>query len=351
MTPITILLIVLGALLLFCAVGFATTHWMYKQNFERHIQYPTVSALNRYSAYADRYPRAPHTFYSGKNRLQGYLYGAENTGALLVFAHGIGAGHESYIKEILWMVDHGWRVFAYDATGSCESEGKGTVGLVQSALDLNAALSYIESDKTLSDRPVCLMGHSWGGYAASAVLNFPHKVTASVSISGYNRAVEMIIQYACGVIGPAGHLLYPFAYLENKAAFGNLASLNAVDGINKSGVPVMIVHGSDDKLIPTDKVSILSYAERIQNPQVVYYIADKENQDGHNSIFDDEKALEHLQEVYQRHRLLRRQYRGRIPKEVEADFINAEYDRALCNLPNDALLSRIHAFLTEQLPR
>ncbi len=351
MTPIIILLIVLGALLLFGAVGFAVTHWMIKQNFGRHIQYPVASAEDLYDAYADRYPRVPHSFLSGENHLQGYLYGAENTGALLVFAHGIGAGHESYIKEILWMVDHGWRVFAYDATGSCESEGKGTTGLVQSALDLDAALTYIESDQTLSDRPMCLMGHSWGGYATSAVLNFPHQVTAAVSISGYNAALEMIVQYARKVIGPVGYLLYPFAFLENKTTFGRLASLKAVDGINKSEIPVVIVHGSDDKLIPPDRVSILSCAGEITNPKVVYHIMDKPNQDGHTSIFDNEKALEHLQAVGERHALLRKAYRGKIPKDVEADFINAEYDRALCNLPNDELLSRIHGFLTKQIPR
>ena len=48
------------------------------------------------------------------------------------------------------MVDHGWRVLAYDATGSCESEGEGTVGLVQSALDLDAALTYVENNASLS---------------------------------------------------------------------------------------------------------------------------------------------------------------------------------------------------------
>ncbi len=351
MTPITFLLIVFGALLLLGAVGFAVTHWMIKQNFGRHIQYPAASAKDFYEAYAEHYPRIPHSFLSGKNRLQGYLYGAENTGALLVFAHGIGAGHESYIKEILWMVDQGWRVFAYDATGSCESEGKGTTGLVQSALDLDAALSYIESDKTLSDRPVCLMGHSWGGYATAAVLNFPHQVAAAVSISGYNAALEMILQYARKVTGPVGYLLYPFAYLENKMAFGPLASLRAVDGINKSGIPVMVVHGSEDDLVPADRVSIFSYAKEITNSKVVYHAMDKPNQNGHTSIFDHEKALEHLQAVGERHALLRKQYHGKIPKEIEADFVNAEYDRALCNLPNDALLSRIHAFLTEQLPQ
>ncbi len=62
-------------------------------------------------------------------------------------------------------------MFSFDCTGSHESRGKGTTGLPQLALDLNAALSYMESDSALDGVPIMLYGHSWGGYAVAAVLN------------------------------------------------------------------------------------------------------------------------------------------------------------------------------------
>ena len=60
------------------------------------------------------------------------------------------------------------------------------MGMAQSAIDLDAALTYIESNDELNGLPVLLYGHSWGGYAAAAVLGSDHDIKASVSISGYS---------------------------------------------------------------------------------------------------------------------------------------------------------------------
>ena len=84
---------------------------------------------------------------------------------------------------------------------SGHSEGSGTRGLPQSALDLDAALDYIESDESLNSFPVFLMGHSWGGYAVTAVLNFDHEIAGSVSVAGYNDPMTMISEFADGMMG------------------------------------------------------------------------------------------------------------------------------------------------------
>ena len=143
-------MIVAGILILLFIIALIITHLIMRTNFGRG-EYPTYPVADYfYEHYKDAYPRRNVSFASGKNRLQGYIYGENNTKGLLVFAHGINSGHESYMQEIVWMLKHGWRVFAYDATGSCTSEGWGTTGLIQSALDLHAALSYVESDETLN---------------------------------------------------------------------------------------------------------------------------------------------------------------------------------------------------------
>ena len=42
---------------------------------------------------------------------------------LLVFVHGMGAGHLSYTTEINTLAKNGYKVLAYDNTGTCASEG------------------------------------------------------------------------------------------------------------------------------------------------------------------------------------------------------------------------------------
>ena len=335
-------------ILLICAVAFLATHLIMRKRFGRG-EYPTFPVAEYfYDHYKDAYPRRNVSFYSGKNRLQGYIFGEENTKGLLVFVHGINSGHESYIQEILWMVDHGWRVFAYDATGSCTSEGWGTTGLVQSALDLHAALTYIESDKSLNGLPVCLMGHSWGGYAVAAGLYFDHKVTASASIAGFSDSVQMMMSFATATMGKATALLRPFAYLENRLLFGKYATLTAVDGINRSNIPVMLLHGTGDELVRYGSTGIVAHKDEITNPNVVYYPMSHAGQDGHMSIFHNEKSIEEIARINAELAILQKKYGEDVPIE-ERRQIYANADLDLYNLPNDKMLGDINAFFEKAL--
>ena len=63
-------------------------------------------------------------FESGENTLRGYIYGAENTKGLVVISHGLGFDAEHYLPEVLYFVEHGWRVFSFDNTGTHESKGQ-----------------------------------------------------------------------------------------------------------------------------------------------------------------------------------------------------------------------------------
>lgn len=140
---------------------------------------PEYTVRYYYEHYEKDYPREEVTLLSGENTLHAYIYGQQNDKALLVFGHGSGGFHEDYMDHIVWFVDHGYRVFASDLTGSGNSGGKGIMGMPQSAIDMDAILTYIENDPELSGMKKVLYGHSWGAYGVTAVLNFDHDVTAA----------------------------------------------------------------------------------------------------------------------------------------------------------------------------
>ena len=70
----------------------------------------------------------PIDFKSNKGQtLNGFLYSnakVDTYKALVVFSHGMGAGHHAYTTEINYFAQKGYLVWAYDNTGSCLSEGK-----------------------------------------------------------------------------------------------------------------------------------------------------------------------------------------------------------------------------------
>lgn len=342
-----ILTVVVVLLVLTIIAAQIVTHVLMRENFCRG-EYPEYSTGYRYDRYEKDYPRKNVSFKSGENTLQGYIYGEENDKGLIVFVHGIGGGHEGYMNEIIWFVDHGWRVFSYDATGSCTSEGDGTKGLPQSALDLDKALTYIENDKELSKLPKFLAGHSWGGYAVTAVLNFGHDVKASASISGYAYPMEMVEEFADGFIGKASVLIRPCMWADCFASFGRNVNLSAIDGINKSDTPVLIIHGKEDKMISFDGASIISKKNEIKNPNAEYYPIDGKYS-GHNLIFYSQEANEYMEELDKQYDKISAKYKeGKVPDKAEKEFFD-KIDKEKANEENEVMLNKINNFFEDKL--
>lgn len=317
--PKIIIMTLLCFLVVFSIISFVIIKINFDDIFGR-------SEKNKYSAYLryenvkDTYDREPFRFSSGENELQGYLYGADNTKGLVVISHGLGGGGESYLSEALYFVDNGFQVFAYDNTGCRESEGKNSVGLSQSTIDLDAALTYIEEQKRFEGMPIFLYGHSWGGYAVTSILNYDHEIAATASVAGFNKPMEMILEWAIDMMGGFAYVEYPYIYVYQLALFGENANLSAVDGINSTDTPVLIIHGNEDTTVGYHGAGTIAYKDEITNPNVQYMICDKEKQNGHNDLFQDLDALYYLEELDAEYNKLYEQYHGEIPDEVNASF-------------------------------
>ena len=185
-----ILVIVVAALVIFVAIFFVAR--IVTRNAYPRVDRPEFSYQWFYDHYEDELPRRQVTIQSGENKLAGFIYGEENDKALVVFSHGSGAYHEYYMKEIVWFVQHGYRVFAADYTGSGSSEGEQTGGLCKTPIDLDVILTYIEQDESLNKLPKVLIGHSWGAYGVTAVLNYDHDIKAVVSLAAYNEPAKQL---------------------------------------------------------------------------------------------------------------------------------------------------------------
>ena len=342
-----IMWVLIAAVLLFCIIMMVVTVFIMKGQFGRG-NYPDDrssehTAFGWYSAFAAEHPREAVEFPSGDLTLKGYIYGMENTEKLLVFAHGIGSGHEAYANQLCWFVDHGWRVFGYDASGSGDSPGDSTVGLVQSALDLHSALTFIEQDARLKDMPKVLLGHSWGGFAVGGVLNFDHDIKAAASLSGYAYPMEMLNQGAKFSVGNLGAaVFYPFAWVYQIVTQGKNAWLNAVDGINKANIPFLAMHGESDGFV-LYSLGIISQKDDITNPNVEYEPITGDFSH-HNDYFHSEECNRTVAALYEgdsrsQETLL----------EVFSGEHSADADKALFRAVNEPLLERIEAFYEKAL--
>lgn len=112
-----VLLGLLGVVLVYGVVSMVIVAVVYGGQFPRYDRPDmSVSAGLRYEDIEADYPRDLVSFKSGDNLLQGYVYGSGQDRGLVVLAHGIGGGADSYLSQISYFVDQGWCVFAYDAS-------------------------------------------------------------------------------------------------------------------------------------------------------------------------------------------------------------------------------------------
>ena len=208
-------------------------------------------------------------YFSSKNaQLKGYYYPAKESKGLVVVTHGYHAGADDYIPLISYMVGCNYDVFAYDMTGTYDSEGEDLVGWCQSLIDLDYALRYISKTEGLKEQPLFLIGHSWGGYAVTSVLSLHKNVRACVGIAPMNNAPMVMVEQAEAYVGKLAEMPKPILNAYQKILFKDYVKYNGVQGINSVDIPVLIAQGVDDTVISYDGESIMAHKAEITNPNV-----------------------------------------------------------------------------------
>lgn len=340
-----------GLILIFSIISMVVVMFIYNGQFPRYDRHDTtVTAGLRYEDLEAQYPRSLVSFKSGNNRLQGYVYGLNQEQGLVVVAHGIGGGADSYLPQITYFVDQGWRVFAYDATGSFDSEGKTTKGFPQALIDLDAALAYINAQEEFADLPILLFGHSWGGYAVANILHYDYEIAGVATVSGANSPMEIIYEQGRSMMGGFINIQYPYLWLYQKILFGKTASLNAVDAINRADVPVLIIHGTEDELVSYEGSSIISNLNVITNPNIRTISLSEPGRCGHNNLFRSDASMDYIDEINIEYRKLYNRYEQNIPYEVKQGFYS-KIDRALAQDINRGLMDEIQAFFLESIEK
>ena len=228
----------------------------------------TVNQQNCHEQYTDKNSRI--SFKSGKNLLNGYIYGTENKVGIVIISHGMGVTSDYYIPEVLWLVEHGYMVMAFDNTAYRDNQGR-FCGISQAVYDLRAAIWYAER----YGLPITLFGHSMGGYAVCAVLNYADvTVDRVVSVAGFASIREIMHFYAITNIKKFSSLIELLILIAQFICFGKVNKFSAIDGINKSDSKIVIAQGKNDKEVLCDMVSIYSKQEVLRKSNIQYLLFD-----------------------------------------------------------------------------
>ena len=190
--------------------------------------------------------KEPYSFTTkAGHRLNGYFYSYDNAieGRIVVFDHGMGAGHRAYLKEIEMLARHGYLVYSYDHTGCTESEGESIMGFAGSLADLDSCIAAIKSD--FPEKDISVVGHSWGGFSTLNIAAYHPDIKHVVAMAGFVSVKSMQSQVIPFFLRPFIGCLFKLEEKTNP----DYVFASAIDALSDTKAKVLVIHSSDDKTV------------------------------------------------------------------------------------------------------
>jgi len=164
--------------------------------------------------------------------------------------HGWGANASLMLPAIAPLNGAGYAVLLLDARCHGLSDDEPFTSLPRFAEDIEAGLNWLREQASVDAGRMAIMGHSVGAGAALLCATRRADVRAVISLSAFAHPRELMRTYLA-----QAHIPYPLLgwYVMRHvqavigARFDTIAPLTSMARLQ---CPVLLVHGSDDELVP-----------------------------------------------------------------------------------------------------
>jgi uncharacterized protein len=214
--------------------------------------------------------------------IHGWYFPAANARGSILVLHGNAQNLSNHVHNVLWLVKEGFNLFIIDYRGYGWSGGETSLAGVH--LDAAAALDKLFDMPETDPHRVVVLGQSIGGsIAVYTIAHSPHKerIRALVIDSAFS-SYRRIAREKMNDIWITWPFQYPFSFFFND----DYSAVKCIKDV--SPVPVLILHGLDDPVVPTHHGRMLFEAAR--DPKELWLTATP----GHTMSFADEKVRQAL---------------------------------------------------------
>ena len=202
-------------------------------------------------------------------------------GTILVL-HGNAQNLSMHVNGVLWLVKEGFDIFIFDYRGYGMSEGSPDIKGVH--VDAEAALETLLAMQRVKDGRIVVLGQSIGGaIAVYTTAHSPHKERiAALVIESAFSSYRLIAREKLDRFFLTWPFQYPLSFLFTDA-YSPIRWIKQV-----SPIPVLILHGEDDPVVPLSHGQLLYDAA--SQPKDFWRTAAP----GHLYSFSDERVRERL---------------------------------------------------------
>ncbi|WP_188206982.1 alpha/beta hydrolase [Alkalibacillus aidingensis] len=193
-----------------------------------------------------------HISYDDLNLVAQFIENSSDEGRAVILAHGFRNTGDDMGKLAKLYYDKGFDILLPDARGHGESEGDYIGYGWHDRLDILDWIDVLIRDYGVED--IILHGNSMG--AATVLMTsgeeLPDEVKGIVADSGYSTVKEELAYQLENIYGlPPFPLLDVTSVITNIRAGYYLGEASAVDQVQENTLPLLIIHGEGDDLVPT----------------------------------------------------------------------------------------------------
>ena len=264
-----------------------------------------------------------------------YYYDGAREDRIIVFEHGMGAGHRSYMRDIDTICRHGYRVFTYDRTGCADSEGDTIRGFAGALSDADHAMRALREDPRYANVDVSVVGHSWGGYTTQNICAYHKDIKHIVAISGFPSIPVMLEQQFRGIL----KLFRGDAMALERETNPRYADSTALRAVLDSDVKALFIHSLDDHIVDYN-VHMKYLMDNLSDNDRVRFITVDEKQ--HNPTYT-KNAVALLRDYHQKREALAKKRGERTPEEYKA-FVDS-FDWWAMTEQDDSIWKEIFDFI------
>ncbi len=180
----------------------------------------------------------------------------------IVVMHGWGANASLMLDALAPLRAAGWAVLLLDARCHGRSDDEDFTSLPRFAEDIEAGLDWLKKQQQVDPSRLAAMGHSVGAAAVLLSARRRHQVCAVISISAFAHPREVMRRLLASHRIPYPVLgWYVLRHVQHVigASFDDIAPLRSIALLQ---CPVLLVHGTDDELVPIEDARRLLAAGR-----------------------------------------------------------------------------------------
>ncbi len=257
-----------------------------------------------------------------------YYYDNYKQDKLILFCHGMGPGHVSYLADIDALARRGYKVLTLDYTGCGDSKGKYLGSLNTPTRDVMDLLEYVKPEKE-----IILIGHSLGGFTALKVASLRKDITKVVVFAPIVTTRPMVFNAS------KSKFITHFILRYERKVEKEYDSIDLPKYLRETQDKVLFIQSVDDPMVPYE--TSLKVAEEANNPNIETI---KLNGRKHNPNYT-EAAINYMNEVFGEYNRLAKYKKFQSDEERIAYFKDVSIEKL--TEQDEALFDKIDSFISK----